>query len=99
MYHWRILQDTGSKIISDEEQFALDKDATYWENNVPINSRLKAIALAAHHTYLFLEFIPNDLYGWLNKQLSSNESTAINAVRLVEGQMQTAKNMVALFLQ
>jgi hypothetical protein len=89
MYHWRILQDTGRKIISDEEQTALDKDATYWENNASINSRLKAIALATHHTYLFLEFIPNHLYGWLNKQLSSNESTAINAVRLVENQMQT----------
>jgi len=89
MYHWRILQDTGSKNISDEEQIALDKDATYWENNASINSRLKAIALATHHTYLFLEFIPNHLYGWLNKQLSTNESTAIDAVRLVESQMQT----------
>ena len=89
MYHWRILQDTGSKIISDEEQIALDKDATYWENNASINSRLKAIALATHHTYLFLEFIPNQLYGWLNKQLSTNENAAINAVRLVESQMQT----------
>ena len=36
MYHWRILADTDSKIISDEEQTALDKDATYWENNAPI---------------------------------------------------------------
>lgn len=36
MYHWRILEDTDSKIISDEEQIALDKDATYWENNAPI---------------------------------------------------------------
>ena len=63
MYHWRILQDTDSKIISDEEQIALYKDATYWENNASINSRLKAIALATHHTCLFLEFIPNHLYG------------------------------------
>ena len=54
MYHWRILQDTDSKIISDEGQIALDKDATYWENNASINSRLKAIALATHHIYLFL---------------------------------------------
>ncbi|MGC6404760.1 MAG: hypothetical protein ACON5A_05995 [Candidatus Comchoanobacterales bacterium] len=38
MYHWRILEDTGSKIISDEDQIALDKDATYWENNASINS-------------------------------------------------------------
>jgi hypothetical protein len=26
--------------------------------------------------------------GWVNKQLSTNESTSINAVRLVESQMQ-----------
>ena len=92
---WRILQDTDSKVISDEEQTALDKDATYWENNASINNRLKAIALATHHTYLFLEFIPNHLYEWLNKQLSINESTAINAVRLVESQMQTTNYFMA----
>ncbi len=88
MYHWRILKDTINTSISNEDQIALDKDATYWENNAPINSRLKAIALATHHTYLFLEFIPDRLYGWLNKQLSTNENAAINAVRLVENQMQ-----------
>lgn len=95
MYHWRILKGTDSKIISDEDQISLDKDANYCENNAPINSRLKAIALTTHHVYLFLEFIPNHLYGWLNKQLSINESTAINAVRLVESQMQTTNYFMA----
>lgn len=87
MYHWRILKDTNRKSISDEERIALDKNATYWENNASINSRLNAIALATHHTYLFLEFIPNHLYGWLNKQLSTNQNDAINAIRLVENEM------------
>ena len=95
MYHWRILEDPGSKSISDEKQIALEKDTAYWENNASINSRLKAIALATHHTYLFLEFIPNQLYGWLNKQLSTNENAAINAVRLVESQMQTTNYFMA----
>ena len=37
MYHWRILKDVDNKIISDEEQAALDKDTAYWENNQEIH--------------------------------------------------------------
>ena len=88
MYHWRILKDADNKIISNEEQVDLDKYTVYWENNQEIDNRLKAKALVTHHIYLFLEFIPNHLYDWLKKQLSSSESSAIDAIKLVEHQIQ-----------
>ncbi len=94
MYHWRILKAVDNKIISNEEQVALDKDTVYWENNQKIDNRLKAKALATHHIYLFLEFIPNHLYDWLNKQLSGSEGSAIDAIKLVEHQIQETNDFM-----
>ena len=88
MYHWRILKDVDNKIISNEEQVALDKDTVYWENNQEIHDRLKAKDLASHHIYLFMEFIPSHLYDWLKQQLLDNKDAAMEAVKLVEHQMQ-----------
>ena len=88
MYHWRILKDVDNKIISNEEQVALDKDTVYWENNQEIHDRLKAKDLASHHIYLFMEFIPSHLYDWLKQQLLDNKDAAIEAVKLVQHQMQ-----------
>ena len=94
MHHWRILKDADNKTISNKEQSALDKDISYWENNQEIHGRLKAKSLATHHIYLFLEFIPNHLYKWLNKQLSRRDGTAIDAVKLVEKQMQKTNDFM-----
>jgi hypothetical protein len=94
MYHWRILKEDDCKIISDEDQAALDNDIAYWENNPSINNRLKEKILATHHIYLFLEFIPSHLYDWLNKQLSGSENSAIIAIKLIENQMQEINNFM-----
>jgi hypothetical protein len=94
MYHWRILKYIDKKIISDEEQIALDKDMAYWENNQEINFRLKEKALASNHVYLFLEFIPSNLYDWLNQQLSFDEEVAIRSIQFIENQMKEINNFM-----
>jgi hypothetical protein len=94
MYHWRILKDADNKTILNKELAALDKDTAYWENNQEIHGRLKAKFLATHHIYLFLEFIPNHLCNWLSKQLSSSDGGAIDAVKLVEDQMQETNDFM-----
>ncbi|MBT6539178.1 MAG: hypothetical protein HOL58_06800 [Francisellaceae bacterium] len=94
MYHWRILKDVDNKIISNEEQVALDKDTAYWENNQEIHDRLKAKDLASHHIYLFMEFIPSHLYDWLKQQLLDNKDAAIEAVKLVEHQIQETNDFM-----
>jgi hypothetical protein len=87
MYHYRILKDANKKTISDEEQLSIDKDTAFWENNENIHSRLHDSILANHYIYLFMEFIPNHLYQWLNEQLVHDDKKALAAIKLVESQM------------
>jgi hypothetical protein len=95
MYHWRVLKDIDNNLMSYEEQIAFDKDSSYWENNQEINLRLKAKALSSHYIYLFLEFIPSNLYDWLNQQLSCDEDVAIRAIKLIEGQMKETNDFMS----
>lgn len=87
MYHARILKDVSKRTISDEEQLSLDKDTTCWENNKNVHKRIRDSIVANHHIYLFMEFIPNHLYEWLNKKLISDENKALKATQLVERQI------------
>ncbi len=94
MYHWRILNDNHKKIMSNDEKIRLDKDNAYWENNPEIYQRLKARILATTHVCIFVEFIPYNLYQWLNKKINDNDQEAVEAIKLIELQMQNTNNFM-----
>ena len=94
MYHWRILKSADKKIISDKEKTILDHNVTYWGNNQSIRHRLNDLILASHHMYLFIEFIPNNLYDWLNQQIAHNEKETIISIQFIKQQMQNTHDFM-----
>lgn len=89
MYHWKVLEGLDKKALSDDDKASLTKDSDYWENIPEIHQRLKETLLATHHLYIFLEYVPNHLHHWLDQQIAQDTTTAINAIHLVEKQIQS----------
>lgn len=81
MYHWRVLP--GALPLADEHADIEDVVA-YWEGSPAVRQRLHALAEASASLVLFLEYIPQNLGGWLAKQLAAGEDAVAEACVMVE---------------
>lgn len=83
LYHWRILpgniEDIDISFWKD-----VDKYSQYWESNACIRKRIESLNTASSFVALFLEYIPQDLQGWLSAQIAKGGNEAESAVSFVE---------------
>lgn len=85
MYHWRILaSDISLGYWEDIEEIS-----QYWENSGAIRKRVEELNKATANVILFLEYIPQHLYQWLNVQIAKGGFTADSAITSVDEQLKT----------
>ncbi len=87
-YHWRVLQAPHPLPMSFEESENFERDVALWGNSKEIRERFEAVQNASSHLFLFLEFVPEVLSKWLDKQITIGD-TGKNAVAMVTGNMKT----------
>ncbi len=85
LYHWRVLP--GAPPPADEHA-DIERVVAYWEGSAVVRRRLHALAQASASVVLFLEYIPQNLDGWLAKQLAAGPDTVSAACAMVHRHLQ-----------
>lgn len=86
MYYWRILQREEPPLSDNEKKKLVEKHVQYWENSPSVRRRVDAVYSATDDIYIFMEYIPDTLFPWLESKLDSTNS-AINAIEMVSNQL------------
>ncbi|MEV6060992.1 protein kinase family protein [Nocardia asteroides] len=81
MYHWRVLPDATPL---PEELADIDAVVDYWEGAAPVRRRLLEQRSASASIALFLEYIPQNLFGWLGEQLQAGGECADRALAMAD---------------
>lgn len=89
LYHWRILPSMRA-LSNDEDGSKLDESVVYWEGSAAVRNRLEALQQSTHDLCLFLEYIPETLYPWLEKKIKQGGEEAVSACVMVEKNLQQA---------
>ncbi len=82
LYHWRILPRNNH----DEEKKS-DDICRYWENSKAIRHRLESLDNATMCVTLFLEYVPQTLFSWLNVAIQKGGSAAEKAIYWTEREL------------
>lgn len=90
MYHWRILP-SGPDDINTNYWGDIEEHCRYWGNSNAIRKRVTELNKASAHIALFLEYVPQSLYEWLNAQLARGDDSADAAVAFVDEHLKTTK--------
>lgn len=80
MYHWRILPNTPKDLNSDYWG-DINSYSQYWENSAAIRKRIEDINNASSHIAVFLEYVPQNLGGWLTDEIKQGGSRAERAIK------------------
>lgn len=94
MYHWRILPTSQAKPMNAEQLESLERDVQYWDNDPAVRKRLEAIYNASAHVYLFLEYVPQTLFKWLENKLAVGGDTAATAITFVDNQLRETNKFI-----
>lgn len=86
MYHWRTLNSFQEKKPFDEEEF--NKYVAYWDNSTAIGERVRANHKALANVVIFVEYIPETLKSWLNKEFKKGNTAIDKAIAMVEENLQ-----------
>lgn len=86
MYHWRILDNFQEKEPFDEKEF--NEYVAYWENSSAIAERVKANYQALFNVVLFIEYIPETLKSWLDKEFKKGDIAINKAIAMVDEDLQ-----------
>jgi hypothetical protein len=81
MYHWRVLP--GAAPLA-EELADIERVVAYWGGSAAVRRRLHDLGQASASVVLLLEYIPDNLHGWLAKQLAAGPEAAASACAMVQ---------------
>lgn len=86
MYHWRVLDGAAaSRAVPLPNELAdVDGMVSYWEGSEAMGERLRALAKATASVIIFLEHVPWNLSGWLDRQLAAGPGAVEAACSMVE---------------
>lgn len=84
MYHWRALEGPPPGLQTAEDVAELARMVEYWDNSPAVRHRLEAIAAASATVAVFLEYIPQNLIGWLRTQVARGDDAVESACAMVE---------------
>lgn len=89
MYHWRVLAEPPQRPPTPEEQANLARRVAYWHGSSAVRRRLEEIARSSASLVLFCEYIPQNLYEWLNAQAARGDGAVELACAMVEQALRT----------
>jgi hypothetical protein len=78
MYHWRVLARQSHRAPTSAEHAEVARMIEFWGGSPAVRERFEQIAQASADVVVFVEYIPQNLYTWLAKQLTGDAET-INA--------------------
>lgn len=84
MYHWRVLP--GTTPLPDELA-DIDRAVAYWDNEIQVRRRIEALRDSSASIALFLEYIPQNVRGWLTDQIEAGDEDAERACAMVEREL------------
>lgn len=86
MYHWRVLEGAASPRAAPlpDELADVDGMVSYWEGSEAMGERLRALGKATASVLLFLEHVPWNLSGWLDRQRAAGPGAMEAACSMVE---------------
>lgn len=84
LYHWRVLPHLKQEPVNTEQMARLTRDVKYWENSPTVRNRLEAIQNASTHIVLFLEYVPQTLHQWLEREINEGKNRADTAILFVD---------------
>jgi hypothetical protein len=84
MYHWRVLERRSPRPPSSAEHAEITRTIEFWGGSPPVRERFEQIARACADVVVFLEYVPDNLYTWLAKQLTGDAGTADAACAMLE---------------
>jgi hypothetical protein len=89
MYHWRRVSNQA-RIVLPEELADVDAAVEFWGKSQEVRARIEALEKATESIVLFLEWMPQNLHGWLTDQNQGPEQEMQRSVQLVEEQLSQA---------
>ncbi|MBA2891315.1 protein kinase family protein [Nonomuraea soli] len=84
MYHWRVLP--GSIPVS-EELADVERAVGYWGGGARVRHRLEALQESSASIALFLEYIPQNLFQWLDARIGAGADATDRACAMVEREL------------
>lgn len=81
MYHWRVLPSTTPL---PHELADIDRAVAYWDREIQVRRRIEALRDSSASIALFLEYIPQNLRGWLTAQIEAGGEDAERGCATVE---------------
>ncbi|KWX19665.1 hypothetical protein AFM11_34585 [Mycolicibacterium wolinskyi] len=81
MYHWRVLP--GATPLP-HELADIDRAVAYWDGEIQVRRRIEALRDSSASIALFLEYIPQNLRGWLTAQIEAGDEDAERGCAMVE---------------
>lgn len=82
MYHWRVIKKYSKKLPLDEA--ALAKQIQFWEGSTAVEERTRANYHASSYITVFMEFFPDNLKSWLNKEWEKDGEQLDKSIQMVE---------------
>lgn len=93
MYHWQVLPakpiDLSENVLKE-----IDEEVSVWGGEPFIRERVLAKFNALNEIVLFLEFIPENLYHWLQKEVNLGEKQAELACAKVDAELQSVLSFI-----
>jgi RimJ/RimL family protein N-acetyltransferase len=86
MYHWRVLPDPDAGALP-EELADIERTVAFWGGGSPVRHRLRALEQSSASLTLFLEYIPQNVHGWLATRLKAGPEAAERACAMVEREL------------
>ncbi len=84
MYSWRILPTHEVKTMNEEDVKKLKETVETWNDSPGILLRLQEINSSSVEVVIFLEYIPNVLWNWLNIEFDKGDDRIEKAIKLLE---------------
>lgn len=79
LYHWRAM-DSQAFPLDRKTLTQIESDVAYWDGSDAVRKRLGALHSSSAYVYLFLEYVPSNLFDWLQCKLQRQETSAIEFI-------------------
>ncbi|MBG0816101.1 protein kinase family protein [Planomonospora sp. ID82291] len=86
LHHWRVLPEPP-RAPTAGQRAEIEAAVAYWEGSPAVRERMEASARASASVVLFLEYLPQNLYDWLNAQVALGDDAVAAACAMMEREL------------
>jgi tRNA A-37 threonylcarbamoyl transferase component Bud32 len=83
------------EVLPFDTSFWKKENYNPWKDSEAVSIRLRALGQPQAQVLLFLEYLPQSLYSWLNTKLKEDTDTASRSLRFVEENLMSVYNFMS----